>query len=62
VAEVAKAASLAGRFLRDESAASLVEYGLVVGLVSITAIGALIALRSRIADIFNRISTALSST
>lgn len=55
-------ASLAERFLRDESAASLVEYGLVVGLVSITAIGALIALRSKIVDIFNRIATALSST
>ena len=59
---MARAASLAKRLLRDESAASLVEYGLVVGLVSITAIGALIALRSRLIDIFNRIATALSST
>jgi len=59
---VARAASLAKRLLRDESAASLVEYGLVVGLVSITAIGALIALRSKLIDVFNRIATALSST
>lgn len=50
------------RFLRDEQAASIVEYGLVIGLVSITAIGALTVLRSKIAAIFNRISTALSST
>lgn len=50
------------RFLRDDSAASLIEYGLVIGLVSITAIGALVVLRSRIAAIFDRISTALSST
>jgi pilus assembly protein Flp/PilA len=62
VAEVARPGSLAGWLLRDESAASLVEYGLVVGLVSIAAIGALTVLRSKLIDVFNRISTALSST
>lgn len=50
------------RFLRDESAASLVEYGLVVGLVAVAAIAALVVLRNQLGGVFNRISTALSST
>lgn len=50
------------RFLRDDSAASLIEYGLVVGLVAVAAIAALITLRGQLTNVFNRISTALSST
>jgi len=50
------------RFLRDESAASLIEYGLVVGLVAVAAIAALVTLRGQLGNVFNRISTALSST
>lgn len=50
------------RLLRDDSAASLIEYGLVVGLVAVAAIGALVVLRGQLTNVFNRISTALSST
>jgi pilus assembly protein Flp/PilA len=57
-----KAVGVLRRFLRDESAASLVEYGLVVGLVAVAAIAALVVLRNQLGNVFNRISTALSST
>lgn len=48
-------------FLKDESGATLIEYGLVAALVSIAAIIALQILGSQLQIIFNTVSSYLSS-
>jgi pilus assembly protein Flp/PilA len=46
-------------WLRDESGATAIEYGLIASLVSIAAIGSLQALGQSIVDILNSITDAL---
>ena len=46
------------RFLRDESAATDIEYGLIAALVSIAAIGALQAVGQSLYDVFSTIILA----
>ena len=48
-------------FVRDESGATAIEYGLIAALVSVAAIGALTALGDSLNQIFTFISTTLSS-
>lgn len=48
-------------FLKDESGATMIEYGLVAALVSVAAIVALQLLGSELQNIFNRVSTILQS-
>lgn len=48
-------------WFRDEEGQGMVEYGLLVGLISIVAIIALIALGPRIRNMFEKTNTALGS-
>jgi pilus assembly protein Flp/PilA len=51
---------LTDRLRRDDRGASLVEYGLLVGLIAVVCIGALITLGGQISGFFNAITTALA--
>ena len=46
-------------FWKDEEGATAIEYGLIAGLVAVAIIAALVTLRTEIAALFGRISTAL---
>lgn len=48
-------------FLKDESGATMIEYGLVAALVSVAAIIALQILGAELQIIFNTVSSYLSS-
>ena len=48
-------------FLKDESGATMIEYGLVAALVSVAAIIALQILGGELQTIFNTVSSYLSS-
>jgi pilus assembly protein Flp/PilA len=48
-------------FLKDESGATMIEYGLVAALVSVAAIVALQLLGSQLQIIFNTVSSYLSA-
>ncbi len=48
-------------FLKDESGATMIEYGLVAALVSVAAIVALQILGSELQTIFNTVSSYLSA-
>jgi pilus assembly protein Flp/PilA len=48
------------RFLKDESGATAIEYGLIAALVGVGIIVALGALEDGLSDIFNKIGTKLS--
>ena len=48
------------KFMKNESGASLVEYGLLVGLIAVIAIGAVQTLGSKIADVFSDVNNALT--
>jgi pilus assembly protein Flp/PilA len=48
-------------FLKDESGATLIEYGLVAALVSVAAIIALQVLGSELQVIFNTVTSYLAS-
>lgn len=48
-------------FLKDESGATMIEYGLVAALVSVAAIIALQILGSQLQVIFNTVSSYLSA-
>lgn len=47
--------------LRDESGATAIEYGLIAGLVSVAAIGALTLLGGSLTGIFGTVSTRLDA-
>ena len=46
-------------FLKDEEGASMVEYGLLVGLIALVAIGAVTTLGSSVSTLFSNISSSL---
>lgn len=46
-------------FLREESGATAIEYGLIAALVSVAAIGALEAMGTSLIDIFGVVDTEL---
>ena len=48
------------KFLKDESGATAIEYGLIAALVSVAAIAALTALGSSLNTMFSSVSTTLS--
>jgi pilus assembly protein Flp/PilA len=50
------------KFFKDESGATLIEYGMVAALLSIAAIIALQALGSQLQIIFNTVSSYLYSS
>jgi pilus assembly protein Flp/PilA len=48
------------KFLRDESGATAIEYGLIAGLIAVVIIGSVSAVGTKISAKFTRVSTALS--
>lgn len=48
------------RFVKDESGATAIEYGLIAALVAVAIIGGATALGSSISDLFSRIATRLT--
>ena len=53
--------SIIKSFLKDESGATAIEYGLIAALVSVAAIAALTALGSALDGIFTTVSTQLNN-
>ncbi len=51
--------SVFSRFIKDESGATAIEYGLIAGLVSVAIIGALQALGTQLNTNFGKITTAI---
>ncbi len=49
------------RFLKDDSGATAIEYGLIAALVSVGAIGALTALGGSLNTLFTTVSSAVST-
>lgn len=47
------------RFLKDESGATAIEYGLIAGLVSVVIVTALVLLGPKLLAVFTSITTAL---
>lgn len=47
------------RFLKDESGATAIEYGLIAALIAVAIIGAVTTLGGSLTDIFERISGRL---
>ncbi len=52
--------SLVKRYLRDESGATAIEYGLVAAIISIGIIGAAQGVRTAVVALFDRIATAMT--
>ena len=53
--------TLISRFMKDDSGATAIEYGLIAALVSVAAIGALTAMGDSLSTMFETVSTALST-
>jgi pilus assembly protein Flp/PilA len=49
------------KFLKDESGATAIEYGLIAALVAIAAIGALSAMGTSISDMFTVVKTKVDA-
>ena len=49
------------RFLRDDSGATAIEYGLIAALIAVEIIAAATTLGGSLSDLFNRISTKLNA-
>ena len=52
---------LFGRFVRDESGATAVEYGLLVAVISIVVVGAAILVGQELQTVFNNVATCLNT-
>ena len=52
--------NLINKFLRDDSGATAIEYGLIAALVSVAAIAALTAMGGSLDAMFSAVSTALN--
>ncbi len=48
------------RFLKDESGATAIEYGLIAALIAVVLVGALGALGTNLSSTFNSVSSKLS--
>jgi pilus assembly protein Flp/PilA len=53
--------NLVTRFVKDESGATAIEYGLIAAIVGIGIITALTNLRGRLGNTFNNVSTTLGN-
>ena len=49
------------KFIRDESGATAIEYGLIAALVSVAAIAALSAMGNSLSAMFNTVSSELNT-
>jgi pilus assembly protein Flp/PilA len=52
--------SLVTRFVKDESGATAIEYGLIAGLIAVVIIGAVTTLGGNLSALFGRLATALT--
>ena len=52
--------NLVSRFVRDESGATAIEYGLIAGLIAVVIIGAIIKVGKNLSTKFNIIASNLS--
>jgi pilus assembly protein Flp/PilA len=52
--------NLAARFIKDQSGATAIEYGLIAGLIAVVIIGAITTLGTSLSAKFNVISSNLS--
>ncbi len=50
------------RFLKDESGATAIEYGLIAALIAVAVITALTTLGTNLTNTFNAVSTKLTAT
>jgi pilus assembly protein Flp/PilA len=50
------------RFMKDESGATAIEYGLIAALIAVVIIGAATTLGTNVSAAFNKIGTAVGST
>lgn len=48
------------RFMKDESGATAIEYGLIAALISVAAIGAMSALGTQLSTLFDTVKTNLA--
>jgi pilus assembly protein Flp/PilA len=53
--------NLFSRFVRDESGATAIEYGLIAALIAVVIIGAVSTLGSSLTKTFTSVSTGLAS-
>jgi pilus assembly protein Flp/PilA len=56
-----KKMTLFNRFVRDESGATAIEYGLIAALISVVIIGAVTAIGTKLNAKFTAVSTALGT-
>ena len=49
------------RFMKDESGATAIEYGLIAALIAVALVAALGALKNNLANTFNKVGTSLSA-
>ena len=49
------------KFLKDESGATAIEYGLIAALVAVACIAALTAMGSSLSDLFNTVKTKVDT-
>ncbi|MEA3533281.1 Flp family type IVb pilin [Rhizobium sp. CC-YZS058] len=54
--------TILARFMKDESGATAIEYGLIASLIAVAIIGGASALGNQIGNTFNAISTKLSNS
>lgn len=53
--------NLIQKFLKDESGATMVEYAILVALISVAAIVIIIAVGQQVNEAFNQVSTQLTA-
>jgi pilus assembly protein Flp/PilA len=53
--------SLLSRFVKDESGATAIEYGLIAALIAVGIIGAAKSLGNQISGTFNNVATAMKN-
>lgn len=53
--------SIISQFAKDESGATAIEYGLIAALIAVAIIAAATALGGKLGDLFNSISTKLTT-
>jgi len=52
--------NLFSRFVRDESGATAIEYGLIAALIAVVVIGAVTAVGTNLSATFTKVSTGLT--
>ena len=51
--------NLVSRFVKDESGATAIEYGLIAALIAVAAIGAMTSVGSKLNETFTNVASAL---